>query len=49
MFELPDLPYDHAALEPVISRATMHLHHEKHHQAERQGQDQQQAGARHPG
>jgi Fe-Mn family superoxide dismutase len=31
MFELPDLPYDHAALEPVISRATMHLHHEKHH------------------
>ncbi len=33
MFELPDLPYDHAALEPVISRTTMHLHHEKHHQA----------------
>jgi len=32
MFELPELPYDHAALEPVISRATMHLHHEKHHQ-----------------
>ncbi|WP_340645024.1 superoxide dismutase [Phenylobacterium sp.] len=31
MFELPPLPYDHAALEPVISRATMHLHHEKHH------------------
>ena len=31
MFELPDLPYDHAALEPVISRATMHLHHDKHH------------------
>jgi Fe-Mn family superoxide dismutase len=31
MFALPDLPYDHAALEPVISRATMHLHHEKHH------------------
>ena len=32
MFELPALPYDHAALQPVISRATMHLHHEKHHQ-----------------
>ncbi|MDP3852824.1 superoxide dismutase [Phenylobacterium sp.] len=32
MFELPPLPYDHAALEPVIGRATMHLHHEKHHQ-----------------
>lgn len=31
MFELPDLPYDHAALEPVISRDTMHLHHDKHH------------------
>lgn len=31
MFELPDLPYDHAALEPAISRATMHLHHDKHH------------------
>jgi Fe-Mn family superoxide dismutase len=31
MFELPALPYDHAALEPVIGRATMHLHHDKHH------------------
>ena len=31
MFELPPLPYDHAALEPVISRATMRLHHGKHH------------------
>ena len=31
MFELPDLAYDHAALEPVISKATMHLHHDKHH------------------
>ncbi len=31
MFELPPLPYDHAALEPVISRDTMHLHHGKHH------------------
>ncbi|HEX5377449.1 MAG TPA: superoxide dismutase [Phenylobacterium sp.] len=33
MFTLPDLAYDHAALEPVISRATMHLHHDKHHRA----------------
>src|SRR3990167_2060690 len=32
MFALPPRPYDHAALEPVISRATMHLHHDKHHQ-----------------
>jgi Fe-Mn family superoxide dismutase len=31
MFQLPDLPYDHAALEPVIGRDTMHLHHGKHH------------------
>ncbi len=31
MFKLPDLAYDHAALEPVISKATMHLHHDKHH------------------
>ena len=32
MFQLPPLPYDHAALEPVVGRTTMHLHHEKHHQ-----------------
>lgn len=31
MFELPNLPYAHDALEPVISQATMHLHHGKHH------------------
>ena len=30
-YELPDLPYDHNALEPVIDEETMHLHHEKHH------------------
>lgn len=29
---LPDLPYDYAALEPVISREIMNLHHSKHHQ-----------------
>ncbi|ENN77979.1 hypothetical protein HUJ04_007787 [Dendroctonus ponderosae] len=29
---LPDLPYDYAALEPVISREIMTLHHTKHHQ-----------------
>ena len=32
-FTLPQLPYDHAALEPVISAETMRLHHGKHHQA----------------
>ena len=31
MFKLPDLPYDYEALEPTISSATMHLHHDKHH------------------
>lgn len=30
---LPDLPYDYAALEPVISGEIMQLHHSKHHQA----------------
>ncbi len=30
---LPDLGYDYDALEPVISREIMELHHKKHHQA----------------
>ena len=29
---LPDLPYDYAALEPIISAEIMQLHHSKHHQ-----------------
>ena len=32
-FELPTLPYDHAALEPHIDARTMEIHHGKHHQA----------------
>jgi Fe-Mn family superoxide dismutase len=28
---LPDLPYDYGALQPVISAATMKLHHGAHH------------------
>jgi Fe-Mn family superoxide dismutase len=32
-FQLPDLPYDHAALEPHIDARTMEIHHGKHHQA----------------
>eukprot|EP00550_Attheya_septentrionalis_P008971 CAMPEP_0198281102 /NCGR_PEP_ID=MMETSP1449-20131203/1097_1 /TAXON_ID=420275 /ORGANISM="Attheya septentrionalis, Strain CCMP2084" /LENGTH=236 /DNA_ID=CAMNT_0043976737 /DNA_START=24 /DNA_END=734 /DNA_ORIENTATION=+ len=28
---LPDLAYDYAALEPVISAETMEIHHSKHH------------------
>lgn len=31
--ELPELPYEYDALEPVISREIMELHHGKHHQA----------------
>lgn len=30
--ELPDLPYDHDALEPHIDAETMKIHHSKHHQ-----------------
>jgi Fe-Mn family superoxide dismutase len=32
-YEVPPLPYDYAALEPHVDEATMHLHHDKHHQA----------------
>ncbi|MCB1114783.1 MAG: superoxide dismutase [Chlamydiia bacterium] len=32
-FELPDLPYDFNALEPVISAEIMQLHWDKHHRA----------------
>jgi Fe-Mn family superoxide dismutase len=32
-FEVTPLPYDYNALEPHIDEETMHLHHDKHHQA----------------
>lgn len=32
-FELKPLPYDYAALEPVISQKILKLHHDKHHAA----------------
>lgn len=32
-FVLPDLPYAHNALEPVIDATTMQIHHGKHHGA----------------
>lgn len=32
-FELPALPYDYSALEPVIDAETMRLHHDAHHAA----------------
>jgi Fe-Mn family superoxide dismutase len=33
LYTLPDLPYDYAALEPVVSGRIMELHHDKHHAA----------------
>ncbi len=32
-YTLPKLPYEYDALEPYIDAETMHLHHDKHHQA----------------
>jgi len=32
-YQLPDLPYDYNALEPVISAEIMELHYSKHHKA----------------
>jgi superoxide dismutase, Fe-Mn family len=32
-YELPDLPYDYAALEPHYAARTLELHHGKHHAA----------------
>lgn len=32
-YQLPDLPYDFNALEPVISAEIMEIHYKKHHQA----------------
>lgn len=32
-YTLPDLPYQYDALEPVISKEIMTLHHDKHHAA----------------
>ena len=32
-YEVPALPYAYDALEPHVDKATMELHHDKHHQA----------------
>lgn len=32
-YTLPELPYDYAALEPVINPQIIELHHDKHHAA----------------
>ncbi len=31
-YTLPKLPYDYDALEPIIDKTTMMIHHDKHHQ-----------------
>jgi superoxide dismutase, Fe-Mn family len=31
IYTLPDLPYDHGALEPHLSARILELHHDKHH------------------
>ncbi|ALO08463.1 Superoxide dismutase [Streptomyces venezuelae] len=33
IYTLPELPYDYAALEPVINPQIIELHHDKHHAA----------------
>ena len=32
-YSVPPLPYAYDALEPHIDKATMEIHHDKHHQA----------------
>ncbi len=32
-YSLPELPYDHDALEPFLGRQTLELHHDRHHRA----------------
>ncbi|WP_138735042.1 Fe-Mn family superoxide dismutase [Modestobacter excelsi] len=43
-YVLPDLPYDHSALEPHISGRVMELHHDEHHQTYVTGQGYLAAG-----
>jgi superoxide dismutase len=33
IYSLPDLPYPTDALEPILSREQLSVHHDKHHQA----------------
>lgn len=39
-YTLPDLPYDHGALEPHISGEIMQLHHDRHHRTYVEGANQ---------
>lgn len=33
LLQLPDLPYPHEALEPLLDAATLKVHHQGHHKA----------------
>ena len=33
MYELPELPYGYDALEPLLTREQVELHHDAHHAA----------------
>ncbi|MGF1531348.1 MAG: superoxide dismutase [Puniceicoccaceae bacterium] len=43
-FNLPPLPYPYDALEPVIDRLTMEIHHQRHHQGYANGYRKALAG-----
>ena len=45
-YELPDLPYDYAALEPHYSARMLELHHDKHHEAYVEGREHDAREAR---
>ncbi len=54
VYTLPELPYDYAALAPVISPEIIELHHDKHHAAYVKGANDTleqlaEAGTRSPG
>src|ERR1700743_937476 len=46
-FTLPALPYAYEALEPHIDVTTMHIHHDKHHQAYEDNLNKAIAGTEH--
>jgi superoxide dismutase, Fe-Mn family len=48
-FELPNLPYNHDALEPNIDTQTMQIHHGKHHQGYVNNLNAAIAGTEHEG
>ncbi len=48
-YQLPDLPYDYAALEPHLSGQILELHHDKHHAAYVKGALEKLGSARQAG